>query len=92
MNSLSETNFASDNIEIEAVECLWACSRGCVVAVSSDEKPSYLFTDILPEEKTNTALLEFIKIYIKSRKGNIAFKKIPQVLQDAIAAVIPIIK
>lgn len=92
LNDLSKAKFGADNIEIEAVECLWACNRGCAIAACSDEKPTYLFVDLVPDEKVNTGLLEFMKLYIKSRKGNIPFKKIPETLQEVIAALIPVVK
>jgi predicted metal-binding protein len=93
LNALSETlcseQLQSELLEIESAECLWACSRGCVVAVSNAKKPTYLFADISPEENANTALLDFMELYIKSRKGNIAWKKFPELLQNAIVAQIP---
>ncbi|BDA71302.1 hypothetical protein CAL7716_054680 [Calothrix sp. PCC 7716] len=96
LNALSETTcneqLQSEALKIEPVECLWACSRGCVVAVSSPEKPTYLFADIVPEENANTALLDFLKLYINSRKGVIAWKKFPEILQPAIVATIPSVK
>lgn|GEM_PF-645961 len=93
LNTLSKTGcneqLQSELLEIEPVECLWACSRGCVVAVNSAKKPTYLFADISPEENAITALLDFMKLYIKSSKGVIAWKNFPEILQPAIVAVIP---
>ncbi len=89
LETLCAEQLQNELVKIEPVECLWACSRGCVVAVSCTEKPTYLFVDINPEESANTALLEFIELYIKSRKGVIAWKKFPEVLQSAIFAQIP---
>ncbi len=48
LNALSDKQIKSELLEIEPVECLWACSRGCVVAVGSAEKPTYFFADISP--------------------------------------------
>jgi predicted metal-binding protein len=88
LNILCAEKFPSDEVEIQPVGCLWACSQGCVVAVSSEEKPTYLFINLTPEEST-AALIEFMQLYIKSRKGNVAWEKLPQVLQPAIFAQIP---
>jgi len=88
INSLYNEKLASDDLEIKPVESLWACSQGCVVSVSSPDKPTYLFVNLPPEESP-TALLEFMQLYIKSRKGNIAGKKFPKLLQSAIFAQIP---
>ncbi|MBW4642026.1 MAG: DUF1636 family protein [Goleter apudmare HA4340-LM2] len=88
INSLHSKDLTSDNLEIKPVECLWACSQGCVVSVSSPEKPTYLFVNLTTDESPE-ALLEFTQMYIKSRKGNIAWKKFPKVLQSSIFASIP---
>jgi predicted metal-binding protein len=89
LETLCGEQLQGEQVKIEPVECLWACGRGCVVAVSSTEKPTYLFVDILPQEITNNALLELVKIYIKSHKGMIAWKKVPEVLQPSVFAQIP---
>ncbi|MEH2290105.1 DUF1636 family protein [Nostoc sp.] len=88
IKTLCDEKLTSDKLEIKPVECLWACSQGCVVSVSSQDKPTYLFINLPPEESP-TALLEFMQLYIKSRKGNVVWKKIPELLQSAIFAQIP---
>ncbi len=91
LNNLCFEKFLPEEVEIQPVGCLWACSQGCVVAVSSDEKPTYLFVNLTPEESA-AALLEFMQLYIKSRKGAVVWEKLPQVLQSAIFAQIPSVK
>ena len=88
LKGLCDENLTSGELEIKPVDCLWACSQGCVVSVSSQDKPTYLFVNLPPEESPG-ALLEFMQLYIKSRKGNIAWKKFPKILQSAIFAQIP---
>ncbi len=88
LNILGTESFSSDELEIKSVECLWACSQGCVVSVSSHDKPTYLFVN-LPSEESPAALLEFMQLYIKSRKGAVAWKRLPELLQSAIFAQIP---
>ncbi|NJM74022.1 MAG: DUF1636 family protein, partial [Scytonema sp. RU_4_4] len=46
LNSLCSEKLTSDEFEIKPVECLWACSQGCVVSVSSQDKPTYLFVNL----------------------------------------------
>jgi predicted metal-binding protein len=67
LNTLYADQFQSDEIEIKPVECLWACNHGCVVSVSTPDKPTYLFVN-LPGEESAAALLEFMKLYIKNRR------------------------
>lgn len=88
LNELCCKQLLSDELEIKPVECLWACNQGCVVAASHPDKPTYLFVNLTPE-KGAASLLEFMQLYINSRKGNIAWKQIPELLQAAIFAQIP---
>jgi predicted metal-binding protein len=88
LKGLCSKNLTSGELEIQPVDCLWACSQGCVVSVSSKDKPTYLFVNLPPEESPS-ALLEFMQLYVRSRKGNIAWKKFPKILQSAIFAQIP---
>ncbi len=88
LNSLSAEESQFDELEIKPVECLWACSHGCVVSVCSPDKPTYLFVNLPPSESA-TALLEFMELYIKSSKGVIPWKQLPELLQSAIFAQIP---
>jgi predicted metal-binding protein len=88
INSLCKEKVPSEQLEIKPVECLWACSQGCVVSVSSQDKPTYLFVN-LPSEDSAAALLEFMQLYIKSRKGAVAWKRLPELLQPAVFAQIP---
>ncbi|WP_242055538.1 MULTISPECIES: DUF1636 family protein [Nostocales] len=89
INSLYTEKLTSGELEIKPVGCLWACSQGCVVSVSTPDKPTYLFVNLPPEEEPATALLEFMQLYIKSRKGAVAWKLLPELLQSAIFAQIP---
>ncbi|MFQ4141259.1 DUF1636 family protein [Chlorogloeopsis sp. ULAP02] len=88
LNTLCSEKFPADEVEVQAIGCLWACSQGCVVAVSNPDKPTYLFVNLLPEEST-VALLEFMQLYIKSRKGSVAWNQLPGLLQSAVFAQIP---
>ena len=87
INSLCHEYFPSDEFEIKPVECLWACSQGCVVSVSSHDKPTYLFVN-LPLEESPAALLEFMQLYI-NYKGVVTWKRFPELSQSAIFAQIP---
>ncbi|MFN6562890.1 MAG: DUF1636 family protein [Nostoc sp. ChiSLP01] len=91
INTLCIEQFNHDELEIQPVGCLWACSQGCVVSVSSHDKPTYLFVNLPPEESP-AALLKFMQLYIKSRKGAVVWEQLPELLQSAIFAQIPPVK
>ncbi|WP_342597258.1 DUF1636 family protein [Cyanobacterium aponinum UTEX 3222] len=88
LNALCNEQFPNDDIEIRSVGCLWACSHGCVVSVASVDKPTYLFVNLTPEE-SSLPLMEFLQLYLHSKKGNIPWKKLPEHLQSGIFAQIP---
>ncbi|MEA5620089.1 DUF1636 family protein [Cronbergia sp. UHCC 0137] len=88
LNDLCHEKLLHNELEIKPVECLWACNQGCVVAASYPDKPTYLFVNLTPGESA-TALLYFMQLYIKSDKGNVVWKQIPELLQSAIFAQIP---
>lgn len=88
LNTLCKEQLPSEELEIQPVECLWACSQGCVVSVSSQDKPTYLFVNLSPEESP-AALVEFMQLYIKSRKGAVAWERLPELLQPKVLAQIP---
>jgi predicted metal-binding protein len=79
----------TEELAIQPVGCLWACSRGCVVAVSSPEKPTYLLVDLHPDAENASALIEFTQMYINNRKGAFIWEKLPKELESAIFASIP---
>ncbi|HBW29953.1 DUF1636 family protein [Anabaena sp. FACHB-709] len=89
ITSLYSEKFATEELEIQSVGCLWACSRGCVVALSSPEKPTYLLVDLPPDAENASALLEFTQMYINNRKGAFMWEKLPKELESAIFASIP---
>jgi predicted metal-binding protein len=89
ITTLHSEKFVTEELEIQPVGCLWACSRGCVVAISSPEKPSYLLVDLPPDADNASALLEFAQMYINNRKGAFMWEKLPKELESAIFASIP---
>ncbi|BAU65704.1 hypothetical protein STA3757_30940 [Stanieria sp. NIES-3757] len=89
VNRLNEIN--SDKFVVQAVECLWMCERGCVVALCANNLPTYLFTD-LPFQEIPEALVKFAELYLNSKGKFIPHSKLPQVLQSAQVARIPAIQ
>ncbi|MCU0549429.1 MAG: DUF1636 family protein [Leptolyngbya sp. Prado105] len=86
IQALSEDNIASSELEIQPVGCLWACHHGCVAAIASPEKPTFLFTKLPPDDSAQS-LLEFAQHYIQRDKGTVPWKKIPEQLKSLIARI-----
>ncbi|MCU0571200.1 MAG: DUF1636 domain-containing protein [Oculatellaceae cyanobacterium Prado106] len=75
-------------IQLKAVDCLWDCDRGCVVALASPDKPTYLFSN-LPLEESAAALQQFAALYATSKKGHIPWEKFPPLFENIAIAKIP---
>ncbi|MBW4558804.1 MAG: DUF1636 family protein [Trichormus sp. ATA11-4-KO1] len=88
LNNLANEKFSSAELEIKPVGCLWACSRGCVAAISCPEKLTYLIVDLPPDESA-AALLDLMQLYINNDKGVFIWEKVPKLLQSKFFAQIP---
>jgi predicted metal-binding protein len=89
LNTLSTQEFSAEALEIKPVGCLWACSRGCVVALANPEKRTYLLVDLPPDEEYADALLQLSQMYVNHRKGAFIWDKLPKQLEAAMFACIP---
>lgn len=73
---------------IEAVECLSACNRPCVVAYAAPNKTTLMFGD-LPPLQSASAALRLAEQYHASLDGMISRQERPEVLKRGILAQIP---
>jgi predicted metal-binding protein len=89
LNALSAQQFTAEDLEIRPVGCLWACSRGCVVALANPEKRTYLLVDLPTDEEHASALLQLTQMYMNHRKGAFIWDKLPKQLESAMFACIP---
>ncbi|MBG1243508.1 DUF1636 domain-containing protein [Nostoc sp. NZL] len=91
LNTLSREKCPSSQLDIKPVGCMWACDHGCVAAISSPKKPTYLIVDLRPDESA-PALLELMELYISNSKGGIPYEKIRELLQpDTFVQIPPIL-
>ncbi len=82
-----------DEIAIEPVACMSACSRSCVVSFASPGKYTYLFGDLsadkvsLPE--TAAAVLNCAGQYYAKSDGLLAWSERPEAMRKGVLARIP---
>lgn len=89
LEQLRAANFLETaQVELQSVDCLWLCDHGCVAALSSADKPTYVFSN-LPVEGSAEALQQFSTLYATSKKGNVPWEKFPSVLQSTTIAKVP---
>ncbi|PVZ99356.1 hypothetical protein BB558_004625 [Smittium angustum] len=77
-------------IQIVPVDCLGTCSRGNVIAFSSENKYSYQFGDINEvDEEDLSSILEFASTYMESEDGFTKTKTRPSKLKNNLLSRIP---
>jgi predicted metal-binding protein len=77
-----------DEFPIQAVECMSACNRSCVVAFTAQGKITYLFGDLAVEDSAS-AVLECASQYYNKANGLLPWSERPDALKKGILAKIP---
>jgi predicted metal-binding protein len=90
VNTLYQSQPSANDLEIQAVGCLWTCDHPCAIAFSAPNKPTYLFTKV--PATAAPALLEFGDLYRTSKDGDIPWKQFPEILQSVSVAKIPSVR
>ncbi|MBE9007513.1 DUF1636 family protein [Fortiea sp. LEGE XX443] len=80
-----------DKFPIQAVECMSACNRSCVVAFTAKGKLTYLFGD-LAVDSSAVAVLECASQYYAKTDGLLPWSERPEPLKKGILAKIPALK
>lgn len=88
LNTLSSEQASSSPLTIQPVDCMWACRHGCIIAISSPEKPTYLITDLPPDE-TAAPLLDLMSQYINHDTEKFPYKKLHDLFPSATLVQIP---
>lgn len=91
LNTLASEQFQSEDFVIQPVACLWTCGQPCAVAFSAPHKPAYLFTNLRADEVV-FALLQFGRLYLSRKTGNVPWEQFPEALRSVGVAKIPIVK
>ncbi|MBW4435234.1 MAG: DUF1636 domain-containing protein [Pelatocladus maniniholoensis HA4357-MV3] len=86
--NLSEKWSLQSEFVIQEVECLSACNRPCVIALTAPNKTSLMFGD-LPPLLSAEAILQLCEQYHVSCDGIVPRQERPKVLQKGILARIP---
>jgi predicted metal-binding protein len=78
-------------IKIQAVECMSACSRSCVICFAARDKYTYLFGDISPELTSEqvAGVFECANKYYNHPQGLLPWAERPDPLKKGVLARIP---
>ncbi|AFY47719.1 putative metal-binding protein [Nostoc sp. PCC 7524] len=88
LQELAQSWELKDEFPIQAVECMSACNRSCVVAFAGEGKLTYLFGDLTVDECASAVLECASKYYAKS-DGLLPWSERPEPLKKGILARIP---
>lgn len=77
-----------DKFPIEAVECMSACNRSCVIAFAASGKSTYLFGDLHVDSSASAVLACASQYYVKP-DGLLPWSERPELLKKGILARIP---
>lgn len=79
---------SSDELNVEAVGCLWTCDRPCSVTFACPGKYTYHFVD-LNDTNSVTELQQFSNLYVNSKDGYVKPPKMPGELRSRLLVRIP---
>ncbi|MEH2277477.1 MAG: DUF1636 domain-containing protein [Nostoc sp.] len=88
LQELSQGWELREKFSIQAVECMSACNRSCVIAFAAEGKSTYLFGD-LPVDGCASAVLECASQYYTKSDGLLPWSERPEPLKKGILAKIP---
>lgn len=69
---------ALQGVEVQAMPCLFACSRHCTVHIRAPGKVGYVLGDFAPDEDAARAILEYASAHAASEEGRVPFREWPQ--------------
>jgi predicted metal-binding protein len=77
-------------VTLRGVKCMSQCKRPCIVSLSQNDKFTYVFGDLAPDETAPTdALLELVERYNNAPDGFLERKDRPEHLQANILGRFP---
>lgn len=65
-------------VVIQAMPCLFACSRSCTVHIRAPGKVGYVLGDFVPAEEDARSILEYAAAHAASEEGRVPFREWPQ--------------
>jgi predicted metal-binding protein len=65
-------------VVIQAMPCLFACTRSCTVHIRAPGKVGYVLGDFVPGEDAARAILEYAAAHAASEEGRVPFREWPQ--------------
>jgi predicted metal-binding protein len=65
-------------VAVQAMPCLFACTRHCAVHIRAPGKVGYVLGDFAPDEDAARAILEYAARHAASAEGQVPYREWPQ--------------
>lgn len=78
LRKVQETDPALQAVAVQAMPCLFACSRSCTVHIRAPGKVGYVLGDFAPDDDAARAILEYAVAHAASEEGRVPFREWPQ--------------
>ncbi|NJR39795.1 MAG: DUF1636 domain-containing protein [Leptolyngbyaceae cyanobacterium CSU_1_4] len=88
LEQLNQGKSENNQLNVQAVGCLWTCDRPCSATFACPKKYTYHFVD-LPVEAIADALLQFGQLYQQSEDGYVLPAKMPESLRSHLLVRVP---
>ena len=78
-----------DAVKVRPVACLMGCEHGCNIAISDDNKLTYVLGSFTPDTDAAEALVEYAAKHADSPSGVVPFREWPQGVKGHFVARVP---
>lgn len=84
-NLIYELDYPDPDTEVKTVSCFGACNSFCTIAFKSEDKPTYIFGKLSPDNAAEIVALA--RVYSNASDGKIPWELRPPCLRNLIAVV-----
>jgi predicted metal-binding protein len=88
LQELQQNKSLGNELNVEAVGCLWTCDRPCSVTFACPGKYTYHFVDLHHTDSV-TELQQFSELYLNSADGYVKPPKMPGKLRSRLLVRVP---
>lgn len=76
------------DVQLQSVRCMGACSRACVAAFAAPDKLTFVLSGLSPTDSVSD-LLKFSRQYGSCLDGKVPYRERPETVKQKIHAVLP---
>ncbi|KTT73867.1 DUF1636 domain-containing protein [Sphingomonas endophytica] len=77
------------DIAVQEMPCLFACDRACTIHLRAPGKIGYVLGGFMPSEDAATGIMRFMRHYVDSETGQVAYRLWPEAVKGHFIVRIP---